>query len=118
MIHSSSIISSADSRILVREEEGWRISSWFRLDLRITVADIQARIQSPLDDEELPEPLWGRMNMRERARRFRREDGLISWRPARIKQVTIDSIDSLGSAAQKSQCLAVEQDLTPIEEAH
>lgn len=72
MIHSSSTISSADPRVLVGEVEGWRIDSWFRLDLRITVAGIQARmpvqrVQSPHDDEELPEPLWG---LRVRVRGF------------------------------------------------
>ncbi|KAL2047442.1 hypothetical protein ABVK25_011514 [Lepraria finkii] len=81
--------------------EGGRIEFWFRMDPRIRGCDITARIPVKTVDGKLM-PYYGERDMKERARRFRNDAGISSWRRFGRLQATVDFMNELLSTEQRN----------------
>lgn len=91
--------------------EGGRIEFWFRMDPRIRGCDITARIPVKTVDGKLM-PYYGERDMKERARRFRNDAGISSWRRWGRLQATVDFMNELLSTEQRNSKYAIDRDLT------
>ena len=91
--------------------EGGRIEFWFRMDPRIRGCDITARIPVKTVDGKLM-PYYGERDMKERARRFRNDAGISSWRRWGRLQATVDFMNELLSTEQRNSKYAIHRDLT------
>ena len=101
-------------RIILIYVEGGRIEFWFRIDPRITGWDIAARIPvKPVDGKLMP--YYGERNMRERARGFRNDAGLISWRRSGRLQAMVDFMDGLRTMEQRNSKHAIDRELASEE---
>lgn len=100
--------------------EGWRAEAWMRSG-QMSVMDIVARIPvkwtTDPAGQQTPEPIYNSGTVRERARRFRNDAGLISWTTGAKDSKIENFMDELRSPAEKANNQTIGRDLTDLEKA-
>lgn len=107
--------------VISSKVEGWRVEAWMRSDSRMKITDIIARIPVKwainLAGHQIPVPIHSSGSVRERARIFRNNAGLITWNPHGGDPKIERFMDDLRSPAEKSKNQAIGRDLTDLEKA-
>lgn len=101
--------------------EGWRVEAWMRSDSRMKTRDIIARIPikwaTGSAGHQISVPMFEPSTVRERARRFRNDAGLISWKPQGNDPKIKSFMDELRSPGEKANNQTRGYDLTDLEKS-
>ena len=93
--------------------EGLRIEAWMRIDNRLTLGDIEARMWTEGTPGVAKVPSYNRRALSKRASLARFRTGLISWVSKRGRDQWTALMDSLRTTEQRANNLATDKDLTP-----
>ena len=107
--------------VISSKVEGWRVEAWMRSDSRMKMTDIVARIpvKWAINDagNQAPVPIYNSGSVRERARIFRNDAGLITWKPGGSDPKIEKFMDELRSPNERLNNQAIGRDLTDLEKA-